>query len=172
MKTKIQRFAYVSLLPAVLAFNSCSTEPAGHSTQLAAFAPGEPGGAVVQTYKETATVTGIDKATRKVTLVTKEGKKTNFKAGPEVANFNQIEVGDQVTATVAGQLVVFVRKPGEAPPEGAAAAVGLAPLGAKPGILLANTEEITAKVNSINLKKREATLDFPDGSSKTFKVRK
>ena len=48
----------------------------------------------------TATVTGIDAASRKVTLVTPEGKKTTVKCGPEVINFDQIRVGDQLKVTV------------------------------------------------------------------------
>jgi Cu/Ag efflux protein CusF len=47
----------------------------------------------------------------------------------------------------------------------------LAPIGAKPGGVTANTEEITAKVKAINLKHRKATLQFPDGTSHTFTVR-
>ena len=173
MKTKIQTLGIAALaLGAILAFSSCSTEPKGESTGLAAIQPGEPGGVMVATYKETATVTGIDKATRKVTLVSPDGTKTAFTAGPEVANFAQIEIGDQVKATVTEQLVVFVRKPGEPSGDGAAAAVALAPVGAKPGALMANTVEVTAKVKSIDVKNQKATLLFPDGTSKTFKVRK
>ena len=172
MKMKIQALGIAALLPAaILTFTSCSTEPKGESTGLTAIQPGKPGGVMVETYKETATVTGIDKATRKVTLVTQDGKKTTFTAGPQVANFAQIEVGDQVKATVTEQLVVFVRKPGEPSGDGAAAAVALAPLGDKPGALLAQTEEITAKVKSMDVKRRKATLLFPDGTSHTFKVR-
>jgi len=50
--------------------------------------------------------------------------------------------------------------------------VALAPLGAKPGVLMANTVEVTAKVKSIDVKHQKATLLFPDGTSHTFKVRK
>lgn len=133
---------------------------------------GEPGGTIVETYKITATVTAVDAASRKVTLATPDGTKTTFKAGPEVVNFKQIQVGDQVKATVAEQLVVFVRKSGEPSSDGAAALVALAPVGAKPGVLMANTVEVTAKVEAIDLQHRKATLRFPDGKSKTFKVRK
>jgi Cu/Ag efflux protein CusF len=45
-------------------------------------------------------------------------------------------------------------------------------VGAKPGVLMANTVEVTAKVEAIDLEHRKATLRFPDGKSKTFKVRK
>jgi hypothetical protein len=167
------RLCSLALLPAaLLTLSSCSTEPKGESASFAAIQSGVPGGVMIETYQETATVTGIDKATRKVTLVTKDGKKETVKAGPEVVNFSQIEVGDQVKATVTEQLVVFVRKPGEAPNDGAAVAVALAPQGAKPGALMANTVEVTAKVKSIDVKKQKATLLFPDGTTRTFKVRK
>src|ERR1035438_6553446 len=97
MKPVILKPFALSLLPAaLLAFSSCSTEPRGKGAGFTAIQPGVPGGVAVQTYKETATVTGIDKATRKVTLVTKDGTKSTVKCGPEVANFAQIEVGDQV----------------------------------------------------------------------------
>ncbi|MGO8926720.1 MAG: hypothetical protein ACLQU3_07520 [Limisphaerales bacterium] len=168
----IQTLGIAVLLPAaILAFTSCSTASRSQGNAFEVVQPGVPGGVRVETYKETATVTGIDTATRKVTLVTKDGTKTTVKCGPEVANSAQIEVGDQVKATVTEQLVIFVRQPGEPAADGAASAVALAPIGAKPGGVMANTEEITAKVKAINIKKRKATLLFPDGTSKTFKVR-
>jgi len=176
---KIKTLGLVALLPvAVFAFTSCSSTPKCCSnpqvepTTTTDYEKGVPGGIRVETYKETATVTGIDKAARKVTLVDKDGALTVVKAGPEVANFDQIEIGDQVKATVTEQLVVFVRKPGESSGDGAAAAVALAPLGEKPGALMANTVEITATVKSIDVEHQKATLLFPDGTSKTFKVRK
>ena len=172
MKPTTLKPAVLSLLPAtLLAFSSCSTEPKGEGAGFTAIQPGEPGGVIVDTYKETATVTGIDKVTRKVTLVTKDGTKSTVKCGPEVANFAQIEVGDQVKAAVTEQLVVFVRRPGEPSGDGAAGVAALAPIGAKPGGIIANTEEITAKVKAIDLKHRKATLLFPDGTSHTFTVR-
>jgi translation elongation factor P/translation initiation factor 5A len=162
----------LALLPAaLLASSSCSTEPKYQGVGIEVIQPGEAGGVRVKTYKETATVTGIDKATRKVTLVTKDGTKSTVKCGPDVANFAQIEVGDQVKAAVTEQLVVFVRRPGEPSGDGAAGVVALAPIGAKPGGVIANTEEITAKVKAIDLKHRKATLLFPDGTSHTFTVR-
>jgi Cu/Ag efflux protein CusF len=172
MKPITLKLTIPALLPAaLLAFTSCSTEPKGEGAGFTATQPGVPGGVIVQTYKETATVTGIDKATRKVTLVTKDGSKSTVKCGPEVANFDQLAVGDQVKATVTEQLVVFARNAGEPPGDGATAAIVLAPLGAKPGALMANTEEVTAKVKSIDVKHQKATLLFPDGTRHTFKVR-
>ena len=176
----------LALFPAVaLVVCSCSSEPktegtaksslvhevTGEGAVMTAFKPGVPGGVAVGTYQETATVTGIDKEKRKVTLVTPNGAMGVFKAGPAVANFDQIEVGDQVKATVTQELVVFVRKSGEPSRDGDATTIGLAPIGTKPGALIADTREITAKVTAIDLKHHKATLQFPDGKSKTFEVR-
>ena len=171
--TMIRNALHLALLAAVLVLTSCSTTstPKGKTTMTAAFQEGVPGGVMVGTYQETATVTAIDAANRKVTLVGRDGSTTIFKAGPEVRNFDQIRVGDQVKATVVEQLVVFLRKDGTPPSDGQASAIAVAPKGAKPGVLMADTVEVTATVKSIDLKHHKATLQFPDGKSKTFAVR-
>lgn len=126
---------------------------------------------MVQTHKMTATVTDIDAAKRKVTLVTSDGEKTTVKCGPEVINFDQIRVGDQLKATVTEELAVAMAAEGAPPSDGGAAVVALAPKGAKPGGIVANTVQVTAKVTAIDLKHHKATLQFPDGTSKTVAVR-
>ena len=173
MKRNILNWAGPALLSAgVLALTSCSSTPSGESVTGVAYQQGVPGGVVVQTYKETATVTAIDAADRKVTLVTPDGKKDTVKCGPEVVNFDQIHVGDQIKVTVTEQLAVAMAQAGAPLSDGGAAVVALAPVGAKPGALVANTVQVTAKVSAINLKDHKATLQFADGSTKTFPVRK
>lgn len=132
---------------------------------------GVPGGVAVETYKSSATVTAIDPDTRSVTVVSPNGAKATFKCGPEVVNFNQIHVGDQIKATLTKKLVVFLRKSGEPAVDSGASMVALAPIGAKPGVVMADTVEVTTKVESVDLKHHEATLLFPDGSAKTVQVR-
>jgi hypothetical protein len=173
MKTKTQILGITALLPAaILALTSCSSdEPRGEGTSITTIQPGVPGAVMIDTYQQTSTVTAIDKATRKLTLLARDGTKGTFTAAPEMANFDQLEVGDQVKAMLTEQLVVFVRNPAEPAGDGAAALVALAPLGAKPGAVLANTVEITAKVQSLDVNHHKATLRFPDGTTKTFKVR-
>ena len=133
---------------------------------------GVPGGMRVETYAITAKVTAVDAASRKVTLVTRDGEETTITAGSNVVNFARIQVGDEVKAMVAEQIVVFVRALGEPANDGAAAAVALAPVGDKPGAVVASTVEVSGKVEALDLKHRKATLRFPDGKSRTFKVRK
>jgi hypothetical protein len=166
------------MLPALVAapfiLTSCSSTstPEGEGATIVATEKGVPGGVIVETYQVTATVTAVDPATRKVTLVTPAGKKTVFKAGPEIANFPQIRIGDQVKATLTEELVVFMAT--DAPPQGqgTASVVALAPIGAKPGALVAETVQVKARVTEIDHEHHKATLRFPDGSTKKVAVRK
>ena len=132
----------------------------------------KPGGAVVETTTITATVDAIDAANRTVTLKFPDGKMKTVKAGPEVRNFDQIKVGDQVKATYAESVAIFVRKSDEKPSAGETQAVKVAPKGAKPGVVMVNTSEITAKVEAIDYKKRTVTLKGPEGNVRTFTVDK
>ena len=172
MRTNLLKWSVIALTPAaVLAFTSCSSEPKIEPTTSAVYQQGVPGGILVETYKNTATVTAIDATSRKVTLVTPDGRMDSFKAGPEVINFDQIRVGDQVKATVTERLAVYMAKDNPPAIEGEAALVALAPKGAKPGALMANTVQVIAKVTAIDLKHHKATLRFPDGTTKKVAVR-
>ena len=170
----LNRAAILAVPAALLVLTSCSSTPRTaqvHETTTVVTQNGVPGGVTVETYKSSATVTAIDAATRLVTVVSPNGATATFKAGPDVVNFDQIHVGDQIRATLTKELVVFLRKPGEPAADGGAGAIALAPLGAKPGIVMAGTVEVTAKVEAVDLKLHEATLLFPDGTSKTVPVR-
>jgi hypothetical protein len=160
---------------ALLTFTSClstSSKPTVETTSAASVQQGVPGGVVVETHKMTATVTGIDAAGRKVTLVTPSGEKTTVKCGPGVVNFDQIRIRDQLKVTVIDQLAIYMAADAPASSDGAAALVALAPKGAKPGGIVANTVQVTAKVTAIDLKHHKATLQFLDGTTKTLAVRK
>src|SRR5215831_14095660 len=183
MKNILLRKIMLALLPAAgVILASCSSEPKqesaaepaqvggpkGEGAVMAGYQPGVPGGVMVGTYQETATVTAIDREKRKVTLVERDGTMGVFKAGPNAVNFDQIQIGDQVKATVTQELAVFVRNNGEPSSDGGVTSIALSPVGAKPGALVADTTEVTAKVTAVDLKKHKATLQFPDSTSKTF----
>jgi hypothetical protein len=160
-------------LAAMLTLTSCSSDkPAqGQGATVVATQPGVPGGVMINTYQVTATVKAINTEERKVTLVDADGKDAVVKCGPEVVNFPQIQVGDQVKVTETEQLVVAMGTDASSQDNGAATAVALAPVGAKPGAMMAQTVQITATVAAIDLEHHRATLEFPDGSKKTFPVR-
>ncbi len=132
----------------------------------------EPGAVVVAAAEMTATVDAIDAANRTVTLKGPEGQTRTLKAGPEVRNFDQIKVGDLVKATFLEELAVFVKKSDAPPSADETTTVTLAPKGAKPGVVVTDTKVVTAKIESVNQKKRTVTLKGPDGKKKTLKVGK
>jgi len=71
----------------------------------------EPGKASVEHIVDvTATVVAIDRTTRDVTLKGPKGNRLVVTAGPEVKNFDQINVGDKVHARYVEALVLELKK--------------------------------------------------------------
>lgn len=169
MKKEILNLATLALLPAAfLAFTSCSTMSGDEESVALETADGA---AIVDTFTTSATVTAIDATTRKLTLTIGDDKRATVKCGPEVANFSQIQIHDRVNVTVTEALAVFLGT-GTPPSAAGAAAVALAPIGAKPGAMMADTVQMTATVSAIDAKHRKVTLTLPDGTSKKVKVGK
>jgi hypothetical protein len=161
----------VAVVAALLSLISCSTVPPpppseGRST--VSYKEGVPGGVMVNTLEVSARVTAIDHFNREVTLLGSDGKKFTVKVGPEAVNFDQIQVGELVKATVAEELVVYLDEENTASIGGSAAVVAF---GAQAGGLAAETREIIGTVTAIDHEKRTATLRFEDGTAKTFPVR-
>jgi hypothetical protein len=85
---------------------------AEEQTALLRSEPGQkPGGVAMKTVQISATIENIDKATREVTLKGPEGKTKTVKVGDKVKNFDRLNVGDQVVATVTEALAINVSKP-------------------------------------------------------------
>jgi hypothetical protein len=125
---------------------------------------------MVETHQLKATVKGVDAASRKVELATADGQRTTVKCGPDVINFDRIRVGDQLVVTVTEELVAYLAN-ARTPDDGAVTAVVLAPRGAKPGGVRAETVQVTAKIVALDLRGHKATLQFPNGSTRTVAVR-
>ncbi|MGG5873452.1 hypothetical protein [Pseudomonas peli] len=132
---------------------------------------GVPGGVATQVEEINAVVSAINYATSSVTLEDAQGHQRSFTASPEMINFPQLKVGDKVNATVVLEQVVYLREPGESSADSAAAVVATAPAGTKPGMLVADSVEITAVVKAIDTTLQTATLEFTDGTRKTVQVR-
>jgi hypothetical protein len=163
------------LAAAALTLTSCSSNvygPMDESGSGATFQQGVPGGTVVDTHDFHATITSIDSAARKVTLRGENGEKETVKCGPGVVNFEQLRVGDVVQATLTSEVTVAMADAANPLPRMDTSTVAVAPRGAKPGILVAETQQYTATITKIDLKRRQAVLRFPDGSLRTFEVRK
>jgi hypothetical protein len=131
---------------------------------------GNAGAIAVVAATSTFTVQSVDAAKREVTLKAADGTVETFKLGEEVRNFDQIKVGDQVKATVIDSLAISARSVNEPPSVGESRSVILAPKGAKPGAVVADTEEITATIQDINPAERTVTFLGPQGNLRTMKV--
>ena len=115
------------ILPvAIMAAVSCTSVTTETDTQTK-INQGVPGGEFVETTRLEATVTAIDSAKRKVSLVTRKGEKFTVNPGPEVENFAQIRVGDQLKVAFTEEITVRMAKPGEKPADGGEAEFDFAP---------------------------------------------
>jgi hypothetical protein len=132
----------------------------------------EDGAVIVESVKFSATVKAIDEGERTLTLDPKYGQKEVIQVSPEMANFNQIRVGDVVHAEVIEALAVELIPGGSAESIGEAQAVALAPLGAKPGALTVSSREVTADIIGIDQHAHSVMLEFIDGSTESVKVGK
>lgn len=124
----------------------------------------------VEGTTKAATVQAIDYTTRKLTLKWSDGVVTTYKVGEQAINFNQIKPGDIVKAAVAEGVAVYIG-PSSAPPSAAEGTmVALSAKGEKPGIVIADTEIVIARVTAVNTAARTITLQGPAGNSRTLRV--
>ena len=164
---------------AAFGLGSCTSEkkpeaslpPPDQGSRTVTVQPGEAGGVVEDKFTVSALVSDVQKSSRRVTLTASDGTKSTFTAGPEIRNFDQLHVGDKVTATISERLVIFVRSGGQDPSITHSAELARAPQGAKPGAMASESYEVVAVVKSIDSTKRTATLGFADGQTGTVHVR-
>ncbi|NMY41394.1 hypothetical protein HBN76_08755 [Pseudomonas sp. WS 5013] len=148
-----------------------SDELASKHDRTAVYVEGVPGGTLLETETLLASVSAIDTGKRTFTLRDTLGSQRTLVAPVQMQNFAQLKVGDQVKAVFSQERIVYLRQPDEPFNDGAAGVLTTAPQGTKPGILAADSVEITAWVKAMDTTLRTATLQLPDGSERTFKVR-
>ena len=129
---------------------------------------GRPGGIEGELVTVTAKVKAIDKKNRVVTLESPDGKESKVKCGPEVRNFAQIRVGDEVKSAFLETVELFVTGQDE-PSADRVTEVARAPQGSKPGFAAVDAVEVKASVVAIDYQTREVTLKGPEG--KVIKVK-
>ena len=105
-----------------------------------------------------------------MTLQPRRGDPMTVKVGEGAVNFDQIRVGDTVHATLIEETAVSLVSGGAPASVGAAKAVALAPEGARPGVVMANTVESTGTVVAIDGHAHTVTLQFLDGRIKELNV--
>jgi len=170
MKTNLLKLAILALAAAaMLTLAACS--PTVKGTEETTVIETADGAIVVDTFTTTATVTGINTDKREVMLVAPDGRKTTYKAGPDMVNFSQLQVGDQVKAVVTEEVAVAIGGGAATLPTGGET-VALAPVGAKPGGVVVETANVTAKVTAVDAQKHKVTFQLADGTTKTVKAGK
>jgi hypothetical protein len=127
---------------------------------VAGSAPGKVG--VAETVKVTATIAAIDKATRDITLKGPKGNEVTLTAGPDVKNFDQLKVGDQVNVQYVEALTVELKKGGgmAVARTDSTGAAGAKP-GDKPAGVVGRQVTIVADVVDVNPAKQSITLKGP-----------
>jgi hypothetical protein len=136
------------------------TATAQTGTTIVGKGPGVAGAA--QNVKLTATIVAIDPATRVITLKGPQGHEVTLTAGPEVKNFAQMKVGDQVNAEYVEALTIELKKGGgkaiaRTEQMGAAAAKP----GERPAGLVGRQVTIVADVVDVNAATQTVTLRGP-----------
>jgi hypothetical protein len=148
---------------------------------LPVFAQQAPSGAVVTsstpgkaaaaaTVKASASVTGIDKASRTVTLKAASGESFDVVAGEEVRNFDQIKVGDEVVVQYVRALTLEVKKGGASGPAKEEKDAVRAKKGEKPGGAVGRQVTVMADVTDVNPKEKTITLKGPKGNTVVLDV--
>src|SRR4051812_12425608 len=117
----------------------------------------------------TATVEAIDASTRTVTLKGPKGNYVDVVAPDSVTRFDEIKVGDKLTARYYDNLVLRVKHPGDAPVDTDAAALTKAP-GAKPGATAASQRTITATITAIDRAVPSITFSGPNNWTYSSRV--
>lgn len=125
----------------------------------------EPGNvAAMAIVQAAAKVVAIDPDSRAVTLLGPEGRRFNVVAGPEVKNFAQIAVGDEVVIEYIRALSLNVQKNSGIRERSEKVDGAHAVPGAKPAGVVGREVRIVADVIGVDAKKSTITLRGPDGN--------
>lgn len=122
-----------------------------------------PGAAEESVLTVTATVQAINKKKRVVTLKFPDGRTSKVTCGPEVRNFDQIQVGDDVTAEFRETVELFIADQPTEPDVQSGAVLKRAPKGSRPADVFVKAFELKATVEAIDYDTREVKLKGPEG---------
>jgi len=117
------------------------------------------------THTITATVVEVDPATRNVTLKAHDGRVVTLNASNEVRNFDQIKVGDKLTAQYSIAISLDLHKSGTAMRHATEKeSMTRSEPGAKPGGSIARQVQVMADVVKVDHKNKVVTLRGPRGN--------
>lgn len=137
-------------------------------------APEPPNSAeITNEVKAEATVRAIDRLTRQITLRREDGTQFAFVAGPEVRNFDQIEVGDTVKAHYIEMLSARKLAPDEPSTETAGeVATARAERGEQPAGVISTGVAMTVRVESVDLEQHLVAFTDPAGRLRAVRAQR
>lgn len=152
------------LVGALVAFSvSAFAQQAPVGAQKVSNEPGKV--SVAESVKASAAVTSINKSTRALTLKNAQGKSFEVVAGPEVKNFDQIKVGDEVVVAYVRALAMELKKGGAGVRERTDSARGVvANPGEKPAVGVGQEIVVMADVVKVDEKAKIISLKGPNGN--------
>ncbi|EWY42782.1 hypothetical protein N825_00325 [Skermanella stibiiresistens SB22] len=126
--------------------------------------------AATDTIQTQATVIAINRPEREVVLRGQDGTTMGYALDERVRNFDQIEVGDVVTAQYYESIAIAVEPATGKPTIKDTSSDQRAPLGDKPEANNLRIRELTAMVEDIDYSNRLVTLRGPSGQIRKVKV--
>lgn len=131
------------------------------------------GATAVDTVEAKALVTGVDQENRQVGLQTTDGELITIVAGPEVRNFDQIEVGDTVKAIYTQAVAAHLAEVDETAAGADVAIAGVrAEEGDKPAAAIGQEVRTIVEILSYDASSNVVTFVLPDGFVRSVVVRK
>jgi hypothetical protein len=124
---------------------------------------------IAQFISVVATVESVDRRRRKVTLVGPDGDTQVIRVGPDIEDFDQVEVGDEVEIDFFQDMVTEIREPTAEELETPLRIIEARPED-NPGMTGLKTIRAVVTIDSIDRENLEVTVRGPMGGKRTLPV--
>ncbi len=115
-------------------------------------------------------IEAINRGTRELTIKDEDGHYTNITAPDDVKRFDELKVGDVITARYYENLVLRLKQPGEKDVDTSASADTRTPAGGRPGATVADQRTITATITQIDRNIPSITFSGPNNWTYSSRV--
>lgn len=116
-------------------------------------------------------ITAIDKSTREVAVTGTDGSSVDIVAGPDIRNFSQLKVGDQVALDYRAAVALELEPAGSAPLGATASQSRTVPKrGSIPGGARSNTISLVTEVAAVNPERGTIALRGESGNTQLIAV--
>ncbi len=165
-RTRTLVLALIAVSSSAMALAQTPPAPAGGAVVVSE--PGKAG--AMRAVEVSASVVGIDKATRTLTLKGPKGQVVDLVASDEVKNFDQIQVGDAVVARYMQALTLELKKTKGVAGATVSEEAAKAKPGARPAVAGARQITVIADVVAVDPKASTITVKGPKGKLVTLDV--